>query len=209
MRHVIFTICFSFLAICGMAQTINSSFISIPDSLLPHLEKEWRQDLIDLYTAGKTARLQNMIGGYSVLEQLSDDYLLLKTTERSSVEMKLLPLVNKTHLICLVRTVAGPVEDSQVLFYTTDWEPLDATDLLTPVTKEWFVREDLVMDQDTQFLLNMLDMDLVRYNLDAETQTLTATYKTPDYLGTADREKVLPLLKKEPKVYTWNNSYFR
>jgi len=209
MKHMIFAICFFCLVAGVKAQNIAGSFISIPDSMLPHLEKEWRQDLTELYTAGKEARLQNMIGGVSVLEKLTDDYLLLRTTERSTMEMKRLPLVNNTHVICLIRTMEGPVEDSQVLFYTTDWEPLEAMDLFTPVTKEWFFKEDLQIDQPTQFLLNMLDMDLIHYTLSPDDLTLTATYKTPFYLGKADQEKILPLLKTEPKVYTWNRSYFK
>lgn len=56
-------------------------------------------------------------------QKLTNDYLLLQTTERSTVEMKLLPLVNNTYVVCMISTVNGPVPDSRIEFFTTNWEP--------------------------------------------------------------------------------------
>lgn len=67
----------------------------MPDQYIPQLEHAWRKDLVDLYTSGKESRLKNTMNGFSTLQKLTNDYLLLQTTERSTVEMKLLPLVNQ------------------------------------------------------------------------------------------------------------------
>ncbi|MCC8155593.1 MAG: DUF3256 family protein [Tannerellaceae bacterium] len=209
MKKYSLIITFFLLCLTIQAQEIENYFIAMPDSLIPHLENEWRKDLVDLYSSGKEARLRNMIGGYSTIEQLTPDYLLLSTSERSLIEMKLLPLVNNTYIICLITTVEGPVTDSRIAFYTTDWEPLNSSDLYTPVEGKWFITADNTPATEEQMILDRLDMDLIRYSLNPENTSLTATYMTPYYLTEKERERITPYLKKDPKVYTWNKSYFR
>ena len=74
------------------AQEMDAVFVAMPDQYVPQLENAWRKDLIDLYNSGKEAKLKNTMNGFSTLKKLTDDYLLLQVTERSTVEMKLLPL---------------------------------------------------------------------------------------------------------------------
>jgi hypothetical protein len=184
-------------------------FTQMPDLNLPQLETAWRKDLVDLYLTGKEARLQNTMGGYSKLLKLTDDYLQLQVTERSFVEMKKLPLINNTHILCIVTTIEGPVADSRVTFYTTQWQPLESSNLFTPVTADWFIIENADKDSDDyKDAIARLDMDLVKYLLNSEDQTLTAVYTTPLYLNEQDRKKTLLILKDYPKVYMWDKSSF-
>ncbi|MCD8041922.1 MAG: DUF3256 family protein [Tannerellaceae bacterium] len=209
MKKYIVVVCFFLLTVGAKAQDMSRYFIDIPDRLLPQLEAEWRKDLVDLYKEGKEARLQNLIGGESSIEKLTDDYLLLRSSSRGTVEMKLLPLVNNTHIICMITTVDGPVADSRIDFFTTEWTPLEASGLYTPVTGEWFRKENITPDEEGDYYLKRLDMDLIRYTLSPDNQTLTAHYTTPLYLSREEREKVLPYLKDEPKIYSWNKSLFK
>lgn len=204
-RYILLFFIFNIMCLDAKAQDMASLFSGMPDSYLLQLETAWRKDLVDLYQSGKEARLQNMIGGYSELKALTPDYLLLQTTERSTLEMKLFPLVNNTPIICVVSTVYGPVPDSRVAFYSPDWEPLAATDLFHPATTGDFLRpaQDAA---DTDYLdaLAKLDMELIHYTLHPENLTLSATYTTPLYLSEEEREMLTPYLQAEPKVYTWD-----
>lgn len=192
------------------AQDMDAVFVAMPDQYVPQLENAWRKDLIDLFKTGKEARLKNTMNGFSTLKNLTSDYLLLQVTERSTVEMKLLPLVNNTNVICMVKTVNGPVADSQVEFFTTEWKPLAASDLFTPVSPDWFIKEDADKNS-TAFLdaTSRLDMDLIQYSLSPDSLTLTATYTTPLYLSQEDRKNVTPFIKESPKVYTWEKFHFK
>lgn len=209
MKRLIFSILICVLAVGVKGQEMEALFVSMPDKNIPQLEDAWRKDLIDLYKSGKEARLKNTMNGFSTLKNLTSDYLLLQATERSTVEMKLLPLVNNTNVICMVKTVNGPVPDSEIKFYTTEWEPLPASDLFTPVSFDWFIKED-VDKNSTAFLdaTSRLDMDLIQYNLSPDNLTLTATYTTPLYLSKEDRKIVTPFIKDSPKVYTWEKYHF-
>lgn len=191
-------------------QEMDAVFVAMPDQNIPQLENAWRKDLIDLFNSGKEARLKNTMNGFSTLKNLTSDYLLLQVTDRSTIEMKLLPLVNNTKVICMVKTVDGPVPDSRIEFYSTEWEPLDASDLFTPVSPDWFIKEDTdkssnaFMDADSR-----LDMDLIQYKLSPDNLTLSASYTTPLYLSREDRKMVTPFIKESPKVYTWEKSHFK
>lgn len=192
------------------AQEMDAVFAAMPDTYMPQLESAWRKDLIDLYHSGKEAKLKNTMDGFSSLQKLTDDYLLLQVTERSTVEMKLLPLVNETHVICMVTTVYGPVPDSRITFFTTEWKPLETAELFTPVSTDWYIKPDA----DTSSVAFVeaaarLDMDLRKYSLSPENQTLTAEYVTPQYLSETDRKAVEPFLKTEPKVYNWEKFHFK
>lgn len=123
MRRVIVTLLICVFALGMNAQDMTSVFTAMPDQYIPQLEHAWRKDLVDLYTSGKESRLKNTMNGFSTLQKLTNDYLLLQTTERSTVEMKLLPLVNNTYVVCMISTVNGPVPDSRIEFFTTNWEP--------------------------------------------------------------------------------------
>jgi hypothetical protein len=198
------------LSCASYAQDMASLFAGMPDRYLPQLETAWRKDLIDLYNSGKIARLENMISGYSELKKLTPDYLLLQTTERSTLEMKLLPLVNNTHIICVVSTVYAPAADSRVSFFSPEWEPLDAEGLLDPPSADWFLKKDADKGSDAfSDAVSRLDMELIRYRLDPESLKLTAVYTTPEYLSKDVREKVSPCLNTAPKVYTWEKYRFK
>jgi hypothetical protein len=191
------------------AQDMASLFIGMPNEYILQLEDAWRKDLVELYRAGKPATLDNTMKGRSTLVQLTPDYLLLQSSERSVVEMKLLPLINRTNIICVVTTVSAPVADSRVAFYTTDWTRLDASDIWMPLTADRFIREDTDR-QSEAFLdaLSRMDMDLIRYRLHAEDAIMTAEYTTPEYLSEDDRNKVTPFLRAEPLVYQWKTGRF-
>ena len=198
-----------FLISVATAQNMADFFIRMPDSYLPQLEDAWRKDLVDLYQAGKPAVLENTMGGSSTLQNLTTDYLFLQTTERSTMEIRFFPLINHTFIACVITTVFAPVADSRVEFYSTEWQPLPVSDLWTPAKVEWFIKEDT--DRNADDFLNVmsyLDMELIHYHLDPEELTMEATFSTPDYLSSEEREMVKPFLKDIPKTYSWRAGRF-
>ena len=82
MRRVIVTLLICVFALGMNAQDMTSVFTAMPDQYIPQLEHAWRKDLVDLYTSGKESRLKNTMNGFSTLQKLTNDYLLLQTTER-------------------------------------------------------------------------------------------------------------------------------
>lgn len=210
MKNLFLIIGMSLLSWGMSAQTMREVFETIPDQYVPQLESAWRKDLVDLYQTGKEAKLKNTMNGLSELKQLTDSYLLLQATERSTIEMRLLPLLNNTYVVCMVTTIYGPVPDSRIDFFTTDWKQLNSSELFTPVSKDWFIRSDVDANDPAAIeALSRLDMNLQKYSLHPEQLTLTVELTTPHYLSKEDGKKVYPYLKQEPKVLTWEKHCFK
>ena len=95
-------------------------FAQLPDSVLPLMTKNNRLDCIDFIENGMEARVKNRFDDQVVLDVLTDDYLSIRTSEGSFVEMKLIPKVSDT-LIYVNRTYSGPAEDSEVRVYDISW----------------------------------------------------------------------------------------
>lgn len=210
MKRVLIIVWLAFCVFQLKAQNMAEVFVSMPDEYVPQLEDAWRKDLVDLYNSGENAQLKNNMNGTSRLVKLTKDYLLLESTERTTLELKLLPLVNNTFVICKIITVKAPVADSRIAFFSPDWKPLNASDLLEPVTARWFIREDADKESIAfQEATSRLDMDLFEYKLSPDDYTLTQIYTTPQYTDKETQKKLRPFLKDSPKVYTWTKSYFK
>ena len=210
MKRVLIIVWLAFCVFQLKAQNMAEVFVSMPDEYVPQLEDAWRKDLVDLYNSGENAQLKNNMNGTSRLVKLTKDYLLLESTERTTLELKLLPLVNNTFIICKIITVKAPVADSRIAFFSPDWKPLNASDLLEPVTAGWFIREDVDKTSIAfQEATSRLDMDLFEYKLSPDDYTLTQIYTTPQYTDKETQKKLKSFLKDSPKVYTWTKSYFK
>ena len=199
-----------FCVMSVMAQNMKSVFVAMPDSVTPLLTKVNREDCIDFLDSNMKAVVKNRFGNVAEMKVLTDDYVLMQTSEVGTLEMKLLPLADSTKVICMVKTVDVPVADSSVRFYTSDWsQQLDVKEFLQlPSMDAFFLPNDSLKDEAI-LTRKKADMHLMKAQLSKEDTSLTFTYTTPDYLNEEDREKLLPHLRKEPIVLRWSEGKFR
>ena len=192
------------------AQNMKSVFVSMPDSIAPLFTKVNKEDCIDFLDSGMKAVVTNRFGKKSEMKVLSDDYVLVQSTESSTLEMKLLPLNDSIKVVCMVKTVCASACDSEIHFYTSDWnKELAVTDFLVmPDIDMFFLSSDSAFD-DYDLIRKKVDMHLVKASLSKDDASLTFIYTTPDYLNKDDREKLLPYLRKEPIVLKWQDGKFR
>lgn len=95
-------------------------FAQLPDSVLPLTTRNNRLDCIDFIENGMEARVKNLFGDQVVLDSLTEDFMVLRTSEVSCVEMKFFAEGTDT-LICVNRIYMGPVADSEVKVFDTSW----------------------------------------------------------------------------------------
>ena len=199
-----------FCVMSVVAQDMKTVFVAMPDSVTPLLTKVNREDCIDFLDSNMKAVVKNRFGNVAEMKVLTDDYVLMQTSEVGTLEMKLLPLADSTKVICMVKTVDVPVADSSVRFYTSDWsQQLDVKEFLQlPSMDAFFLPNDSLKDEAI-LTRKKADMHLMKAQLSKEDTSLTFTYTTPDYLNEEDREKLLPHLRKEPIVLRWSEGKFR
>ena len=128
------------------AQTaIRDVFKQMPANVVPYLVENNRLDFIDFIDSDMKAEVTNAFGGKSEMLKLTDDYLSLRLSDATSMEMRLLevtePVDSASQIVCLVTTygnVSSKAQESVVAFYSLKWQPLPAERYMQ-LPKEMFV----------------------------------------------------------------------
>ena len=178
--------------------------VAMPDSVMPLLTKNNRMDFIDFYDAQMAAVVTNRMDGSSRMNRLTDDYVQIRYTGSTDVEMKLLPVNDSTDVLCMVTTVRAAVDDSRIAFFDTEWKPLSVESYLTEPRIEDFCsteQSDLAAQAWSK-----LDIFFRTYRLCAESTELQCVFTAMDYLSKEDREEVAPYVRKEPITYRWTGN---
>lgn len=203
-----FVLLFSILlSLSVKAQDINSVFVSMPDSLSPLLTKVNRQDFADFLSSGMQAVVKNRFEGKSEMLKLTDSYLMLKTTASSSEEMKLLPLNDSVNVVCVVRTYAGPAEDSNISFYSTDWKELPLVNFISlPQYKDFYKPSaDSVSVVSTDDFV--ADMYLMKAELYEKDNSIVFKCTSAETMGKERAEQMKPYTLDSLR-YNWKNGKF-
>ena len=199
------------LWICTMsvsAQEMKTIFVNLPDSIEPLLTKVNKEDCVDFLDSGMKAVVKNRFDRSAELKVLTSDYLQMQLSEVSALELKLLPLKDSVCVICMVKTVCASACDSDIRFFDTKWNELDASDFFKyPVEDVFYLPLDSLTD-DVQELRAKADICLMKASLSADDTSLTWEYTTPLTLHKDDREKLIPLLCKEPLIMQWVEGRF-
>ena len=199
------------LWICTMsvsAQEMKAIFVNLPDSIEPLLTKVNKEDCVDFLDSGMKAVVKNRFDRSAELKVLTSDYLQMQLSDVSTLELKLLPLKDSVRVICMVKTVCASACDSDIRFFDTKWNELDASDFLKyPVEDVFYLPLDSLTD-DVQELRAKADICLMKASLSADDSSLTWEYTTPLTLHKDDREKLIALLRKEPLVMQWVEGRF-
>ena len=156
------------------------------------------------------AEVKDRFGGKAEMLRLTDNYLLLKETAMSTVEMKLLPVNDSVNVICVVHTCQAPVADSRVAFYSVRWESLPTADFVSlPVEDDFY---PTTVQAETDAMRNLrreADMLLMKASLSATSDSLSFVYTTPDYMEKEKGEQLRNYVRKVPVAYSWKDGKFR
>lgn len=194
-----FLILFFAIMLCDSAvtyaQNIRSAFVQMPDTLLLLLTQNDRRDCIDFVDAGMRAVVTNRLGGKSELTRLSPDYLCLKTSPTSTMQMRMLPHAAGDSILCVVNSVHAEACNSDIRFYNSKWEELSL--FSKPRIKDFFLPSDSL-----QRYIDMADIYLVKLELSSVSDSLRADYTMPSYMTSDDSTKIAPMLRT--LWYNWD-----
>lgn len=113
---------FLLIALTCSAQKMGELFKTMPQHVLPGFSEA---DKIMLLVDTALTSIPYPLGNIERINY-TDDFLKIKTSSRGNLQIKLLPLINNTKIVCVVKTVCGQACDSQIQFYSTEWNPIES-----------------------------------------------------------------------------------
>lgn len=211
MKQIILILTFFSLTLqLTVAQDLTSIFLNIPESILFGVNAEGKDKLIA--NSGDSAKVivQSSIDAEVIRDTLTDDFIKIQTSTVGTLQVKLLPLINNSKIICLVKTVCGEVCDSYVEFYATDWTPLKNTGLMPEPSIDWFIKTDV--DRNSSDFKNAyaaLTMIPLKIEVSADSPTLKVYCDIKNYLSEDDYKEFEPFFTDAPKSLTWDRASFK
>ncbi|MDU1891075.1 MAG: DUF3256 family protein [Dysgonomonas sp.] len=210
MKKIIFTLSlliFTFYTVS--AQEIGKVLLPMPSDIIFGLEASHKDMLLTNPT--DTAKVVVDRGTFGELTRLaiSEDFISIQTSDAGNTQIKLLPLINDSKIVCVVKTVCGKICDSQIQFYTPKWMPIDQQ-LIPDIDKDFFIKSDV--DRNSQDFVNAykaLDLTPVKMTLSPTDNSIQLEYDIKDYLSEEDYKKIQPFLIEGPKVFTWDKISFK
>ena len=187
-----------------MAQ-IGQVFKTMPDEFLPAFsEADKTMLLVDTsltvipYALGNIERLYH-----------NDNYLSLKTSEMGTLQIKLLPLVNKTQIIALIKTVcSSKVCDSNLRFFSDKWEEIEKSNILPDIQPNLFFDASKINTLDFKLAVSHINIYPLQYQFNKGSNDLSVKFDFKDLLSPEDIKKIEPFVNKETIDLKWNNSMF-
>jgi len=213
MKSLLIASLFLFTGVNVMAQGLKMRevFTQMPDSILPYLSHNNKLDLIDFIDSGMTAEITNEFDDKTRLEMLTDNYLHLKSSSASHIEMKLLPYENAVDsvdsVVCVLTSFGEeqPVE-SVIRFYTTKWNVVDIESPMNLNVSELIVCPDTMSQERFDFLRRMISPLIFTGSLSPTENSMEIKISLP-ILSTEDKRSVAPLLRS--KNLKWDGTRFK
>jgi len=209
---LIVNLCAAVASLSAQSPLMRDVFAAMPDSVLPMVTKNNRLDCIDFIENQMEAKARNLLDEYVVLEALTPDYARFRTSAVSLMELKLLPVTDSTHVLCVVTTAqvgdtvsALRLNDSNIRFLRSDWSVLSADSAITfsmPALERFVAGaapDSLKFDYD-QALSSLRTLHPVQMSLSPDAPALTLTLQTA-LLSKEERRAVADRLS--PLVLHW------
>lgn len=210
--HCLMSACL-FLA-CGAplhAQSLTEIWKAMPDSILPYLDHNQRVDMSSYTSMHVDGTIDNQLGGKSRMDALTTDFTEIKLNEATTLQLKLLPTERRDTVVCLLKTwTSGDTGESQILFFTPQWQPLPVqrflgVSSLQELADRLTSRPDHLSTAEYGKLKSMIDPVMVKASLSAEDHNLALQLSLP-LLSKEDKDKVAAILV--PLRLKWSNGKY-
>ncbi len=202
MKRFLFGLCLVAMPVTMMAQQVSKMWVNMPTSIAGSLEKSTRQELLDLKEMKKKAVISGPLGEECSIDTLTADYLSVRLSDVSTLQMKMLPTSSGDSLLCLVQTYAGPLPESSISFYTSDWKALPMPSMHLDVDLQ---RPDTMTQDDFSKLQALFDPKLISFTLSPSNKDLVVAL-SPVIISEEEKAHVKALTLQ--RKLNWNGKTF-
>lgn len=195
----------SLFVLCGTTlraqPNVAQWFQNMPDSLLPLINGNARQALMHAYELRTPALTTDAMGTELKLDTLTEEYLCLRTSEISTLQLRLLHTTDSVTLVAVIRTVMAPARHSSITFYTAQWQQLHWIDFPYPTIQQFIGESTEAQRVAAQFR----QMPLIEITAGPSDTRFTLTLST-DELDREGKSKAQQLNRK--LQYEWDGNAF-
>lgn len=200
----------------GAQITLRDVWLSMPDEMIPYLNKNLRLEHLDFVDMGVKSEVNNQMNGICLMDTLTDDYTHITLTPSSYLELRLLPVNDSTKIICVVKTLTVQAQESDIRFYDIEWKPLidtfglnemknqDGNDALKLKTS-FIHRPDTMSIERFEELSKLVDPVMLSAKFDLEEPVLT--FALSPALATKEEKGQLKSILRHRR-FRWNGNSF-
>jgi hypothetical protein len=196
---------FLLIALTCSAQKMGELFKTMPQHVLPGFSEA---DKIMLLVDTALTSIPYPLGNIERINY-SDDFLKIKTSSRGTLQIKLLPLINNTKIVCVVKTVCGQACDSQIQFYSTEWNPIESEPLLPHLSAEMFFDRSQKNNIDFEKALRLIDMEPIKAEFKGGSDDLTLILDYESYVSAENVELIKSFIEQDSITLRWNKTSFQ
>ena len=185
--------------------TAAGAFVNAPSTIFPMLDRNARLDMIDYYNSGSETYTRNLLKGESRITAMDSDMVTIEMTDASVYHILLLQRKNKADtLFALIRTVKLPAADSDICFFSNNWERVEnekSKIFNQPSLQEWFVAGG---SSDKGTPADNVPFMLSEYIFELKPRKLVLKNRLADFMGKDEFAKLKPFMA-DSIVYVWDS----
>lgn len=186
--------------------SVRDVFVNLPLKSLDILSKTTRLDMLDYYSVDSIYKARNGMEGLSELVKVTPDYLDVKITPVTSMQILMLHS-KKGPVSAVLYTVGGEGQspDTDVTFFAEDMKELPREKYLEyPDILEFFN----IPDRDVKKKIeDVVPFPTIEFKATPESTDLTARLTVGEYMGKENYEYIKQYLKPQLEFY-WNGKKY-
>ncbi len=209
-KKIFFVLLVFVVAFAAQAKSLRELWVSMPDSLVPVLSQNMRVEFVELQDMKVKAEVTTLLGDTSVLDTLTNDFMQVRLNRVCTLQMKVLPQTDGDSIICMVRTLAAPEKESEVMFFDQQWRQLDLArcydgEDLQGVCESLLQRPDTMSMSRFEELKAMVEPRMMSALLMQHENAIVFRLALP--LLSAEDKKLINVIKAQTK-FNWNGRTF-
>ena len=213
MKHLLAVAFVSFVSatqVCAQTK-MDALLTTMPKEVVPYLDKEQLAELAQFASKGVSS-VKNTLEGQTTVDSISADYLRLKLSDFSTLQMRLLSVGDTAQILCVVKTVKRPVADSRVAFYDTQWKRVDTPQGLPVLADidglldEFTERPDTMSVERYEELRGWIEPVLLQVDASTSPDVLVYELSMP-LLNNDDRRQLAVVMRRQ--LYRWDGAKFK
>ena len=192
----------------AFAQKSLDVFVNMPDTLCLYLDKNARQAMVTEAISNNDEGINNKLNGVSSILWFTNDCALIRLSQSSTLQLRLLPTTGSTSIVCLINTVSAPAAESVVKFYDSEWNLLKDKIALPENDKilSYFThRPDSITEERYAELLTHIDPIMVSAEFSREEPVIHFDLSLP-MLNADDGKQVNEIILQ--RNFKWDGKIF-